>query len=192
MKRRSTAWVMVAGLVLGVILSGCGVEEQGDPETIGGDQVPFDLLEPEPTTTTTTPEGVDVELFFMGGDELLRPVVRRVRTMPSLLGLVNELDAPPSDAPDLRTALAEGLVLDVSFEGGIAVVNLGADFTTLPPPDQVIALAQIVYTVTARPGVGRVGFQLEGTPVPIPRGDGVVTTDTVSRDAYANLVAPFF
>jgi spore germination protein GerM len=155
------------------------------------DDVPFDLLEPAPTTTTTSPSGVEVELFFMGSDGLLRPVLRRIQSSPTLDDLVAELDEPPSEAPDMRTALGEDLVIGVSLEGGIAQVDLGEDFTTLPLSDQVLALAQIVYTLTARPGVGRVSFQLEGSPIPIPRGDGVITTESVSRDAYANLLAPF-
>jgi spore germination protein GerM len=56
--------------------------------------------------------------------------------------------------------------------------------------EQLIALAEIVYTATARPGVGQVSFTLEGEPIEIPRGDGSLTSDAVTRGDYREL-APF-
>jgi len=176
-------------LVLVLLVAACGVPTDDDATTTDPDSVPFELLEPAPTTSTTTPTGITQELFFIGPDGLLRSTTRMVPEALTLTEVVDELSDAPQDS-DLRTALGDELVDNVDFAGGIAQVDLGPEFTTLPVADQVLALAQIVYTLTTQPGVGRVAFQLEGTPVPIPRGDGVITTDSVSRDAYANLVVP--
>jgi len=89
----------------------------------------------------------------------------------------------------LRTALltTPGLVNSGGVSGGIATIDLGQPFSEIAGRDQIVALAQIVSTVTGLPGVGRVRFTLDGNPVGILRGDGAVTTETVSRDDYATL-----
>jgi len=178
---------LVVGVTTALLVAGCGIPSDDDADVTDAADVPFDLLEPAPTTTTTTPVGSDAELFFIGADELIHPTIRRVPTGSTLTELVDALSSPPQET-DLRTALQDELVLNVDLSGGIAQVNLGPEFAE--SADQVLAIAQIVYTLTGQPGVGRVTFLLEGTPVPIPRGDGVITTDSVARDAYANLVAP--
>lgn len=177
---------MIASLVA---VAGCGIDTQSNADVMA-EEVPFELLEPAPTTTTTSPVGVDVELWFIDAEGLLQPVVRRLETVPIPAELVTELDEPPSDLVGLRTALDEGLVSSAVVQQGVALVDLSEEFADLPPSDQVLALGQLVYTLTGRPGIGSVSFQLEGSPVPIPQGDGVVTTDPVAREAYANLVSP--
>ncbi len=47
---------------------------------------------------------------------------------------------------------------------------------------------QLVCTFTARAGIGQVAFTLSGAPVDVPRGDGSLTADPVSRDDYAELL----
>ncbi|HEX6312359.1 MAG TPA: GerMN domain-containing protein, partial [Acidimicrobiia bacterium] len=52
------------------------------------------------------------------------------------------------------------------------------------------ALAQIVYSLTElEPGV-RVQFLVDGEPVEVPRGDGVLTRRPVDRDDYVELAPP--
>lgn len=70
------------------------------------------------------------------------------------------------------------------LSGGVATVDLDEAFALLDGRDQRITLAQLVFTLTGRPGVGRVSFTVEGDPVDIPRGDGTLTSGSVSRDAY--------
>jgi spore germination protein GerM len=62
-----------------------------------------------------------------------------------------------------------------------AITELGGD-------EQLLAVAQLVCTLTARPGVGPVSFTLEGAPVDVPTGDGSLTSGPVSRDDYADLL----
>ena len=96
----------------------------------------------------------------------------------------NEVDA------GLRSALPdESRFPDVSVSRGTATVDLGRRFTALSGEDQVIALAQLVYTLTAQPGIGLVRFTLQGEPTEVPRANGSLTSGPVSRDDYAT-VAP--
>ena len=51
---------------------------------------------------------------------------------------------------------------------GRATVDLADSFVDLSGTDQRIALAELVYTATGRPGVGQVSFTLEGEPTEVP------------------------
>ncbi len=72
----------------------------------------------------------------------------------------------------------------VELEGGIASVDVQDSIATLGGDDRRLAVAQIVYTLTARPGVGQVSFTLEGAPVDVPRADGSLVARPVSRDDH--------
>ncbi len=88
-------------------------------------------------------------------------------------------------AAGLRSALPDKDTFGrVSLASGTARVDLGRPFTSLSSSDQIVALGQLVYTLTARPGVGLVRFTLLGAPTEVPRADGSLTAARVSRDDY--------
>jgi spore germination protein GerM len=187
--------VVVAAVVVASVAS-CGVSaERGAIRTSDGD-VPFNLLAPDPTTTTSTSTTVaeavtEAVTVYLVGEERLVAVGRRLRRPVDLAELLAAVTSGPTEqeaAEGMRSALpAEESVLGVTLGGGVATVELSSRFSSVPVDDQLLALAQIVYTVTTRPGVGRVSFTLEGAPVEVPRGDGSLTSDSVARDDYAAL-----
>ena len=67
-------------------------------------------------------------------------------------------------------------------------IDLTPAFEALPPSDQILALGQLVLTVTARPGVGQAEFTLDGEPIDVPRGNGLLVSGTVVRDDYVKLL----
>jgi spore germination protein GerM len=144
-------------------------------------------------TATTLPfaQTEKATLFLVQG-ERLAAVQRELPAPVSVESVLEALvDGPTSTEVQLglRTALltTPGLVRSGGVSGGIATIDLGGPFTEIAGRDQIVALAQIVSTVTGLPGVGRVRFTLDGNPVGILRGDGAVTAETVSRDDYATL-----
>ena len=177
-----------------VILAGCGVPPDDKAILAAPDSVPFDLLGRAPSITATTLPFAQTEkatLFLVQG-ERLAPVQRELPAPVSVASVLEALAAGPTTTEvqlGLRTALltTPGLVKSGGVSGGIATIDLGQPFTEIAGRDQIVALAQIVSTVTGLPGVGRVRFTLDGNPVGILRGDGAVTTETVSRDDYATL-----
>lgn len=190
--------VAVAGLVAALLVVGCGVPAEDEARRAAPDQVPEELLRPSttvPPTTTTAASAVEVTLFFVDADDRLVEVERSLETSPSLDDLVALLLDEPAASEEvgpLRTALASGAgaaVRSVSLDRGVAVVDLSDAFRALRPGDQILGVAQIVYTVTGRSGVGRASFTLEGQPVEVPIGDGSLTGDPVARDDYVNLLA---
>lgn len=182
-------------LVLAVPLAGCGIPPDDGATLAQPEDVPFDLLLPAPSTTPPPVTGpataTDQATVFLVQGERLAPVDRQLPAPVSPESVLEALATGPTDtevALGLRTALlAPGLIRSVGIVGGIATVDLGLAFTEIGGRDQILALAQIVSTLTGLPGVGRVSFTLEGNPVGVPRGDGAITTDSVSRDDYAPL-----
>jgi spore germination protein GerM len=187
--------VAVVALGLAAVTAGaaCGIPPDDHATLAAPDSVPFDLLGQAPSVTATTLPFAQTEkatLFLVQG-ERLAPVQRELPAPVSVDTILEALAAGPTATEvqlGLRTAiLAPGLMKSGGVSGGIATIDLGQPFTEIAGRDQIVALAQIVSTVTGLPGVGRVRFTLDGQPVGILRGDGAVTTDTVSRDDYATL-----
>jgi spore germination protein GerM len=172
---------------------GCGIPPDDHATLAAPGSVPFDLLGQAPSVTATTLNSSPTEratLFLVQG-ERLAPVQRELPAPVSVESVLEALAAGPTATEvelGLRTALlAPGLMRSGGVSGGIATIDLGQPFTEISGRDQIVALAQIVSTVTGLPGVGRASFTLEGNPVGILRGDGAVTNESVSRDDYATL-----
>ncbi len=190
--------VAILALAVAVVSpTGCGVPSQNRATLARPEDVPFDLLAEVPETTSSTVAGspsgstmAKATIFLVQG-ERLAPVERDVPAPASGEVVIEALSRGPTRAEaalGLRSALVgSDVIRSIGISGGIANVDLGPGFTDIVGRDQIMALAQIVSTVTGLPGVGRVRFTLDGNPVGILRGDGAVTTETVSRYDYATL-----
>ena len=196
MTRRPDVRRWAAGLVLALVAlaaAACGIPPDDHAILAAPGSVPFDLLGQAPSATVTTLQVAPTEkaTIFLVQGERLAPVQRELPAPVSVESVLEALEAGPTATEvqlGLRTALlAAGLVKSSGVSGGIATVDLGQPFTEIAGRDQILALAQIVSTVTGLPGVGRASFTLDGQPVGVLRGDGAVTTDSVSRDDYATL-----
>lgn len=188
--RRTSILVMCA---LVVLAAGCAVPAQDEAQTARDEAVPFALLDPEAppiVPPASGPSAGPVALCFVRDGRLLI-VSDELAAPDDLQALLDALASPPPDAgPLLRTALTEPtIVRDVRLLGGIARVDLLPHVSELPTDQQLLAVAQIVCTLTARPGVGQVSFTLDGTRLAVPKGDGSLVNSPVARDDYAGLMA---
>lgn len=180
-------------LLLLVSLTACGVPISDQAESVR--EVPFGLLDPdasEPEEVATPAEGPLVQIYLVDPSGLsLVPVERRL-TEAALSSVLQSLLLGPNRAErdqGLISAFADPTaVSSVDLVGGVASVDLTQQFTILDGPTQRLAIAQIVVTLTSRPGVGRVSFTLQGQPIDIPRGDGTLAAGSVSRDNYRELL----
>lgn len=188
------------GVIVGVVAvlgasglgAGCGVPTDRGVEHADPESVPFGLLEPDREETAVLPQGgsaIDV-FFFHAGEQRLIPVTRRVDAGDTTT-VIRELEAGPSAAESslgLQSSLIDVEVVDgVSVEGGIATVDLLAAFTDLSGAEQLTAVAQLVFSLTDRPGVGRVAFTLDGETVAVRRADGTSTNEPLDRDDFASM-----
>lgn len=181
-------WRRVVGLPL-LVAVGCGVPADSGPRRIPPDKVPFDLLEPAETVpvTTTVPVAGVVSIFLVSGERLaeLRRSSAAPTTPESALSALLAGPTPEEAARGLRTAIGTTLSLTPTRAGaGQVGVELGPSFTSAGGSEQILAIAQLVYTMTALPGVSGVAFTVDGRDVEVPKGDGTLTRSPLGRDAF--------
>jgi hypothetical protein len=177
---RSTVQRLSAA-VLVVVLAGCGIASETDANRVAPDEVPFGLLDDQVTTTIAS--GTTEPVYLVTNDRLV-PVDRTVPVGGELTDLLELVIDGPSGVEEelgITTALPAGTVGSAREARGVAVVDLTAEFGDIRSADQPLALAQIVYTLTAQPGIGAVRFTLEGQDVDVPLPDGT-SAATLARD----------
>jgi len=173
------------------LAAACGVPTDDEARIARPEDVPFELLEAERRPEVGDPAaGATIAEVYLVADQeaALVPVARRV-TGPSLAAVLAELERDPTEAESaagLRSALADSdVIAGAEVAGDTATVDLSDDFAAIGGSEQLTAIAQIVFTATARSGIDRVAFTIEGASVEVPRGDGSLTSGAVTRDDYA-------
>jgi spore germination protein GerM len=182
------------------LVAGCGVPTQSAPQTIPRAQVPFHLLDPEaPTTTTTAPAPpftVPVLIYLVSstGQNLVSSQ-RLVAPPAQLSAVLDALLAGPTAgeaALGTQTAISSGVrVLGASVNDGVATVNFNSAFGEISGPQQILAVAQVVFTVTSQlsPETG-VTFEIGGTPTNVPIATGAQVPGPVHLLQYVALAPP--
>ncbi len=182
--------VMLAAVMLGAVA--CGVSTDDQAIRVPDRDVPFGLLDENSGARPSTAGGADVSVFLVRNDRLVA-AVRRLAPSARLRRVLGALELGPTKeevaVAGLRSALPTNAVDGVSVAAGTAIVGLDPSVATLSSGDQLLALAQLVFTLTARPGIGQVRFTLEGEDAQVPRADGSLVAAPVSRDDYL-AVAP--
>jgi len=153
------------------------------------------------TTTTTTTEAPDqqpseqqfVELFFIKEGLSAASVIRAVDSPMVATNAIKALIEGPTQAEmdtELSTAIpADTLLLDLTIEDGLATVDLSREFEVGGGSFNILSrLAQVVYTLTQFPSVDEVLFYIDGEPVEVFSGEGVVLGDPVNRADYATIL----
>lgn len=173
-------------------LGACGVPTEDDAVVIAGPELPYDLEEPATTAPpATSPADVRSAVVFLVRDDELVAVPRAVADPADLNGLLAELAAPlgPADTNSgIRRALNDASMLgEVNRTASVATVELNESFDELAPHEQVLALGQIVFTLTERDEVDRVQFSRDKVPLTIPTASGSLVDGPVSRYDYRSL-----
>lgn len=207
--RRQNA-VMIAFLVAAALavfaLVGCGydsgVKDGGPVTTTPATEPPPSTVttgttapNQETSTTTTKGETVDVLVFFMRG-EYVAPVRRHVpATKEVAKAAMEELIAGPTSeekAAGFTTALPDRtLFLGIALNGSVATVDLSKEYESGGGTLSMTArLGQVVYTLTQFPTVDSVLFKLDGKPVEVFSGEGLILDHPVTRADYEYVTAP--
>ena len=170
--------------------------------TPGGSPGPTPGGSPGPTAgpgETTTVRAY----FFLGSFthlEGLAPVLREVpKTQAVGTAAMDALLAGPADveihaSPAMSTTIPEGTrLVGLTIEDGIATVELSREFESGGGSASVLGrLAQVVYTLTQFPTVDSVSFELDGEPVTVFSGEGVVLDHPVGRADYTDQLPAIF
>lgn len=184
----STALAFVFGACF--TFAACGVPEDGRFIAISPADLPDALLStpttvPSPSTTdaagsttsTTIPDAAyeSVEMYFVSANRVVRgerAIVSPATPTQVLDTLLAGIDNTAQTA-GLRSALPRNLAASIDVRRGVATVSASGPFLSeLEPLDQRFAIAQIVLTLTRRPGIGQVIFVVDGSQIQVPRGGG--------------------
>ncbi|MCU1377870.1 MAG: hypothetical protein JWN29_853 [Acidimicrobiales bacterium] len=186
--------VLTAVLLLVVA---CGVPGDNTPQTIAAKDVPYKLLAPTAENTTTTQPSaftatVRVTIYLADADGKLQGV-RRLITAPATpaKAVASLLNGPSKEEADrLHSAITTDTKL-LGIDGpadGLITLDLSHHLLDITGRQQILALAQLVFTVTSLQSVDRVLFQIDGANVEVPNGDGKLTASPLGGLSYRDLI----
>lgn len=153
------------------------------------------------------PGAVDIEVAVAGTGGEATGSGRIFLLAPDVPGVPDRLQAVARDVPDdaevvlatlfsgpnadelddqLRTALPSGLTANqvILRAGGVLVVDLSSEILTLSGDVLIAALAQLVHTAAALPGVGSVLLTVEGASSLWPSATGELTSSALTVYDY--------
>ncbi|MEY2583239.1 MAG: hypothetical protein QOE09_3088 [Ilumatobacteraceae bacterium] len=204
-------------LILVALLVACGIPSNGQVSNIQdkdlrllGDTIPPTSTSTTPPTTlvpSTTTTVVDpattialqeVTLYFISGGQLkgYPRALAKPTTTNSVLTALQE--GPPAGDPGvgIRSAVPtkdKALIKSTEDNSGVATIELPPGFfEQTPPEDQLMAIGQIVLTVTEVGGIGQVLFTQSGSSLQVPRGPGGGLsngTEPLARRDYQELLS---
>lgn len=174
-------------------LSGCGLAAQRTPEVLDPKSAPQGLFGASPTTSTAVPGlGVTpVTVYLEGKNERLVAVQADVPWPAAVGAALAALGQSPTAAESAR-----GLVSPASSVGpltagplhhGVATVDLPTSFENLDGQDQVVAVAQVVFTLTAFPDIRGVAFLVGHQATQVPNEGGKLVAGPLTRSDYPGL-----
>ncbi|MGQ0830126.1 MAG: GerMN domain-containing protein [Microthrixaceae bacterium] len=190
-------WLLLLALL--AIAAGCGVRADSRPQEINAADLPADLLDPNPPTSTTAPganTAVTVYMLVRQGDVTrLALVSRDVADASRPADRINALLAPATpdeQALGLITSIpTDTVLLDTQLvpESRELVVDLSGALFDVQGEELANAFAQLVWTVTELDAVRQVRFKVDGRAYRAPNAEGVEQQGAVTRGDY-NALAP--
>jgi len=184
--KRPVGTARASALLVAVLLAaGCGVRPQEEAETVTTAAAPSSGADGDSSAA-----GPRLTVYFVRGAELA--AVQRRTDAATIQAALDQLVEGPSRreaATGIRTALPPEVagVEDVGIDG-LATVEVTRGFTGITGGNQLLAVAQIVWTLTDMPPVTGARFVVDGVPVEVPTDAGL-TDQPVDRDDYRS-VAP--
>ena len=141
--------------------------------------------------------------FFLGSFTTTAGLVPVLREVPATVAVgaaaMNALLDGPNEAelsasPAMYTTVPAGSrFLGLRIENGIAIVNLSREFESGGGSASIFGrLAQVVYTLTQFQTVQGVQVELDGTPITVFSGEGVVLDKPLTRADYTDQLPPIW
>ncbi|WP_167761136.1 GerMN domain-containing protein [Geodermatophilus sp. DF01-2] len=169
-----------------VLVTGCGLSASGPVERVSVPTPP-----PDPAGPPLGGGWKEIAVYFVH-DSRLEAVPRRVaeRRPQTAVDLLLAGPTRTEVLAGLRTALSpqDLVVLSGPEVAGTVTVAVGREFAGIAGTNQLLAVAQVVWTVTQFLHVDRVCFTLDGAFVEVPTDAGL-SDQPVSRADYLS-VAP--
>lgn len=183
---------VLLGLVLLTVVAGCGIPVDDSARPLSADEIPPTRPKQEsPPVSGVDPAAAAVDVYFVRGSQVVA-VHRNISVPPSVEGALGAMVRGPSSderRDEIRTALTSEVRLEGTVAVGVPLIEVTDSFSEIELDEQILALAQLVFTLTGLPGVEGVSFALSGRPVEVPTGDGTLKQGPLRREDYGP-VAP--
>lgn len=173
--------------IMWIVVVACGIPLDAQPETftvVVGD--PPVVESPAPADLVAVP------FYLVEEDGVIAAVTRDLPPPPGIASIVESLldgTTEPEEGTGLRTSIPSGTrLLGVEREGSTAYLDLSRDFAAVGGEEELLAVAQIVLTVTELDGVEAVAFELEGVPTDVPLPNGALSDRPVAARQYRMLL----
>jgi spore germination protein GerM len=190
--------LLIVLLAVLVPLGACGLTEDDGPQAIAPENLPPDLLDPTPGTSTSIPQpsGTDVvHVYFLDqsrGEVRLAEVQRTVADGADPGDRLAALFAQPTEEE-----ADQGLVTSIPADTRLLampaldedthelVLDLSSEFLSIEGPGGPQAFAQIVWTVMELDGVRQVRFLVDGDEISALDAEGAEQVGPVDRSDYS-------
>lgn len=176
----------IVATLVATAAAACGVPHDPRPTILPGGVVNLALAPGDGQPKA----GDGAAIFLVQAEHLV--TVQRSSSGRDLAAALNLLLKGPTEAEfgtGVRSAISPQTMLrSARVEGDTAIVDLSGALVEVGGQEQILAVAQLVLTVTAVPSVAQVRFLLEGQAVEVPRADGTLTSETLRATDYAGLV----
>lgn len=186
-----------------VLAGGCA---SGGTSNEAATQTPTPVPSTSSTPTTVSPSATpapavttrSVHVYFLRGENLLS-VHRSVRVTGGAVAtatMTSLLAGPTSGerGAGITTTIPAGTTLNgIDISNGTATVDLSKAYESGGGSLSMSArLAQVTYTMTQFPTVQRVTFKLDGKPVTVFSGEGIILDHPTTRAQYYELLPPIW
>ncbi len=184
----------VSALLAGLMVSGCAVGAEPDARRINltVDAGLFD--NPAEGASPSDADAVAVSVYLVRDNQLVHVTREAAPGETGVEAVVASAVAGPTPAEaraGIWSAIPPGTaVLGVRLSAGIATVDLSSDFAAIGGRDELLAIGQLVQSITALHDADAVVFLLDGTAVSVPRADGVLVDGPLTAQDYEALTGP--
>ncbi|HTX62547.1 MAG TPA: GerMN domain-containing protein [Acidimicrobiales bacterium] len=194
MSRRPQLLVLAAVVAGGLALGACGIPTQPSATPVSKSQSQLHLPPAKPPVSPCTKSGcVSVDVYFVTRSAHLSPVGRVVPRDAKLATVIRSLLGGPTTqeiAGGITTVLGSGIQLlgaTTTSATKAATLDFNGDFGTLSGTQEVLGVAQVVYTVSGFMPGAAVTFEIEGVPIEVPVETGLLVATGVHESQYASL-----
>jgi spore germination protein GerM len=180
-----------------VLAAGCGVQGDGAPRNLSPDAVPDDLLAPSTSVVQADQpaSGAPATVYLVDNREKLRPVTRTLPRPVLITSVLNALfkGATDEEADDgLRSEVPTGTAVNGIDRLGrdVIAIDLSGEFADTTADGELLAQAQIVYTVSELPNVHGVLFLVDGRPREGADDDAKLTSSPLTVEDFGDFAPP--
>jgi spore germination protein GerM len=187
----------LVALTVAVLAAGCGVQGDGAPRSLAPDAVPEELVAPStPTAPADQPDsGSMATVYLVDNRDRLQPVERILPSPVLVTGVLNSLLEGTTDEEadeGLRSEVPTGTTVNGidRLDRNVIAVDLSEEFAETTADGELLAQAQIVFTVSQLPNVGGVLFLVDGRPREGADDEAKLTSSPLTVDDFADFAPP--